>query len=928
MKKHFLNLFFLVFFVTVYAQNNSKPPLTFAAFDIWKSLNSPQISNDGKWVSFEINHQDGDGKLFLSTPDKSFQQSVNRGKKAVFSPNSSFLAFHIYPQTDSIKQMKRAGAETDELPKDSLAIWLTKTNEILRFPRLKSFQVPEKENDWIAYLLFSEEQEEEEEDSTEEKKIVPPSGDELVIFHPESGKKFQFQYVTDYSFSENGKSIVFVQLQIDTLEKPQIVFFNILTEKSEILFKTTEVAQIESLTIDHLGNQFAFLFSSDTTEVKTFSLYFGKQNQQPKLIADTLTTSFPKGWTVSENGELYFSENDKRLFFGSAPKPEQPEEDTLLDEEKVSIDIWSWHDPLLQSQQLFDLETDLTKAYLAVFNIEKNQIFQLENEDIEYVSTTMNGNGNFALGYNYEPYKMLQSWETPEYADVFLVDLNNGNKTLIKKKIQSYITISPNGKFVVWYEYADSNYYSYNTNNKAVTNITVNCNVDFYDCKNDQPADPENYGIAGWTENDEYLLIYDRFDIWKIAPDASKQPINATNGYGRNNNIRFYRQQINEDELFINSSEIQLLNAFNETNKQAGFFEMNLKKQENPKQLVIQDYMFYFYAKAKNAPKYIWAKGSFTEYPELQISGNDFLNSNVLSETNPQQKDYNWGTAELISWNDLNGDEIDGLLYKPEDFDPSKKYPMLIYFYDRHSDELHQHYTPRPSRSVINPTCYTSNGYIVLMPDIKYTIGYPGQSACDAVISGANFMISQGYVNKEKIGIQGQSWGGYQVAYLITQTNMFAAASAGAPVTNMTSAYGGIRWESGMSRMFQYEEAQSRIGGTLWEKPWRYIENSPIFYADKVNTPLLIRHDDADGAVPWYQGIEFFVALRRLQKPVWMLNYNGQPHNLSRRADSKDLSIRMMQFFNHYLKDEPMPNWMEDGVPATQKGKTMGYEID
>jgi dipeptidyl aminopeptidase/acylaminoacyl peptidase len=178
------------------------------------------------------------------------------------------------------------------------------------------------------------------------------------------------------------------------------------------------------------------------------------------------------------------------------------------------------------------------------------------------------------------------------------------------------------------------------------------------------------------------------------------------------------------------------------------------------------------------------------------------------------------------------------------------------------------------------------------------------------------------------MGLQGQSWGGYQTAYLITQTNMYRAAMAGAPVSNMTSAYGGIRWGSGWVREFQYEKGQSRLGVSLWEDRERYIKNSPLFHADKVQTPLLIMHNDKDGAVPWYQGIEYFTALRRLDKPCWMLNYNDDDHNLTRRANQRDLSIRMRQFFDHYLLDAPMPIWMKEGLPAVDKGKRTGYELE
>ncbi len=286
-----------------------------------------------------------------------------------------------------------------------------------------------------------------------------------------------------------------------------------------------------------------------------------------------------------------------------------------------------------------------------------------------------------------------------------------------------------------------------------------------------------------------------------------------------------------------------------------------------------------------------------------------------------------WGTVEQVKWKSYKNEELNGLLYKPENFDSTKTYPMVVYFYEKYSDMLHRHYSPKPSYSTINFTYFASNGYLVFVPDINYTTGAPGQDAYDAIVSGTEYLKKNAWVNADKIGIQGQSWGGYQVAYLVTKTNIYSAAMAGAPVSNMISAYGGVRWKSGLSRMFQYEQGQSRLGKTLWEDRDRYIQNSPIFFADKINTPLMIMHNDNDGAVPWYQGIEYYMALRRLEKPVWLINYNHAPHNLSRWPDRIDLSIRMHQFFDYYLKDAKIPEWMDKGVPAIEKGKNFGYDL-
>ena len=342
----------------------------------------------------------------------------------------------------------------------------------------------------------------------------------------------------------------------------------------------------------------------------------------------------------------------------------------------------------------------------------------------------------------------------------------------------------------------------------------------------------------------------------------------------------------------------------------------------------MEKFTFSWLNKAKNLDEFVYQKSNFNTSPDLYVTRNFWKSEQKLTGINPQMHDYNWGTAELFSWTSFDGFSLQGIVYKPEGFDSAKKYPVMIYFYEKHSDNLYQYFTPAPSRSTINIPFFVSGGYIVFTPDIHYTVGHPGRDAYNSIVAGAEALAKNPWVDKENMAIQGQSWGGYQVAHLVTKTDMFKAAGAGAPVSNMTSAYGGIRWESGRSRQFQYEQTQSRIGAEMSDSLDLYIENSPVFFAKNVKTPLLIMHNDKDGAVPWYQGIEYFMTLRRLGKPVWMLQYNNEAHNLGERRNAKDLSIRLQQFFDHYLKGDPAPKWMTEGVPATEKGKTWGYELE
>ena len=384
---------------------------------------------------------------------------------------------------------------------------------------------------------------------------------------------------------------------------------------------------------------------------------------------------------------------------------------------------------------------------------------------------------------------------------------------------------------------------------------------------------------------------------------------------------------MDRDLNYIPKDAKLLLRVFNQKTKESGysFLDLSTGSLEN---LLIGPYDYSRRPlKAKNADRFVFTKGNFELFPDLFYTDATFENAKQISLANPQQKEYTWGTKELFEWTSADGQKLQGLLVKPENFDPNKKYPLIVNFYERSSNRLYQHQPPSAGRSTINYPFYASRGYVIFNPDIPYEVGYPGKSCYNSVVSGTEALIKEGFIDSENVGVQGHSWGGYQIAHLLTKTDMFKCAESGAPVVNMFSAYGGIRWGSGRSRMFQYEQTQSRIGGTIWEKPELYIENSPLFELEKTNTPVLILHNDEDTAVPWYQGIEYFVGLRRLGKKAWLLNYNGEPHWPVKLANRKDFNIRMQQYFDHYLKGAPMPDWMDKGISAVEKGKRQGLKI-
>jgi dienelactone hydrolase len=643
-----------------------------------------------------------------------------------------------------------------------------------------------------------------------------------------------------------------------------------------------------------------------------------------RIIADTLSEKMPDRWVINTGRGAFFSKDGKKLYFGISPVIAP--KDTITDEsEQARLDIWTYRDDYLQPTQLRNLNRELNRSYLCVFDTsDLNNFIQLGSEELEDVITTDRGNAENALGLTTKGYRIESQWTGRTKNDVYAVSVKTGDKTLAVKGLDARPSISVMGNYFSWFDREDSQWYVYSVNEKAIRCMTENLNVDFADRRGEKPEKPDAFGAMGWAKNDRYFYAYDEFDIWQLDPSGKQPPAMITNGLGRKEKTIFRNIRLDEEKQYIEIEEPLLLSAFEKITKKTGYYR--LKINGTPQKLIVEDKTFGQIRKSKNADTYVYTKANFNTCPDLWTTADKWKKEKQLSNINPQMKNYLWGTPELVAWKGKDGYDLQGILYKPENFDPGKKYPLLIYFYERHSDDLYRHFPPALSRSIINIPFYASRGYVIFTPDIHYVDGHPGRSACNSIVAGAEMLVEKGFIDREHIGIQGQSWGGYQTAYLVTQTDMFAAAGAGAPVSNMTSAYGGIRWESGLNRQMQYERQQSRIGKTLWEGLDLYIENSPLFFADKIKTPVLIMHNDNDGAVPWYQGIEFFTALKRLGKVAYMLQYNGEAHNLLYRKNMRDLTIRLQQFFDHYLKGDPMPVWMKSGVPATEKGKVWGLE--
>ena len=880
-----------------FAQNASKS-LTVDDLITWQRITDREISDNGKWVACKMEPWEGDATVYLYAAQGQETATFSPADKFAFSASSGYLVVTQTPGKSTVDSLKVLKTKEDKMPMNTLVIYSV-AGKKETIDSLKTFKLAD-EADWIAYQRGRK-------DST------------LYVRSLDGSKTFQFPTVTDFQFAKKSGMLYYT-----SAAEGEAGIFTLNPEKGSPALIKEGKGVFKQTTFDEKGERLAFLYCADKdSSYKALSLWLSEHNAPAKEIATRGNKAFPAEWVINENGMLQFSKSASRLFFGTSPEPRQ-KDTTQLAENRPNVQVWSWDEPVQYTVQNYNKEKDLKKSYQAVYNLGNGSIFQLANEELPNIQLGNEGDAALALLSTSRPYSLSSMWEARTRSDYYTVSLDNGERKQIAQADYGRFRLSPQGKYAYWYGETDSCWYTIALAEGKLYRLTTPESFPAWDEENDVPDYPYAHGAAGWTANDQSLLIYDRYDIWKFDPTAATSPINLTVN-GRKEKLSYRLEQLDKEARFIDLGKPQLLKGFNETTKGYGFYNARLSAPAAPKTLLAGNYMLRSINKAKNTDDVIYTMETFQQYPDIHYSTLAFKKSVQLTHGDKQQEGFIWGTAELVSWISLDGRPLEGVIYKPANFDPNKKYPMMVNFYERNSETLYNYRMPEPHRSTIDYHLYNSNEYIIFNPDIRYVDGYPGESCYNCLMPGITMMIAKGYIDEKGIGAQGHSWGGYQVAYLATRTNLFSAIESGAPVVNMFSAYGGIRWGSGMARSFQYEHTQSRLGATPWSSPLRYLENSPLFTMDKVQTPILIMHNDADGHVPWYQGIEYFVAMKRLGKPCWLLNYTGEPHWPMHMANRIDFQRRMFQFFNHYLKNQKMPKWMSEGVPAVEQPFELGY---
>ncbi|MCR5351904.1 MAG: prolyl oligopeptidase family serine peptidase [Bacteroidales bacterium] len=904
-------------------------------YDGWQSVRSVKLSPDGQLVSYEVNPQEGDGTLYVKNLQTGAEAVIARGSALRWAQDASYGLLTVKAPFADVRQAKIDKKKKDEQPKDSLAKIDLRS---LTWEMIGASGTTAMGYDAAPYLFAAQE-------------VKGEKSKNLLVITSATGAVDTLKHVSTFKTSADGTRLLVetAKEEKDSLSRDAVILYDF--PKGTIDTLSAGRKAYANLVFNASGDRVTFTATDDEEKVTgtpRHTIYLSSEQVIKKgtrrspavtrwetcelLAADN--AALPEGWIVGPHCDPSFSNGSSRLLIDL--EEWLPAKDTTVyDFEAAALDIWVWN---ANSLPPADKKSRGRDTRTALVNLDSpGRLLVLSDNESDVIRFFDGAEADFALSMDSKPYELSDMWSVDSRTDLALVDLRDGSRRTLREGVLGYTIPSPYGKYIAWFNSADGNWYSWNLSTGAEVNLTGDTGVAFWDEEDDHPIPCYTpLSSPNWMGKDEALLLADRYDIWKFSPDGKKVEC-LTRGAGRRDKVQYSLENLDRrvnPYLFQNINNFPLkgrvtLSAFDEVDKRNGYASVDAAKGGEPQGFLAEN-SFTTLTKAQDAGVYAYLKGDFRHPMDLYVTGAIGRDEQKLTAINPQQADYRWGDVQLVHWNAYDGTPLDGLLFTPDDLDKSRKHPMMIYFYEKYSESLYDYRAPAPSRSTVNISFYVSRGYVVFIPDIVYKDGHPGESAYNCICAGAEAMCSQfPFIDKSKMAIQGQSWGGYQTAYLVTRTDMFAAAGAGAPVGNMTSAYGGIRWESGNSRIPQYEYGQSRVGKTLWEEGGLdlYIENSPVFFAPKVQTPVLIMHNDADGAVPWYQGIEFFMSLRRLGKPAWLLEYNDEAHNLLERRNCKDLSIRLQQFFDHYLQDAPMPVWMQSGIPHERKGNYFATEL-
>jgi len=658
----------------------------------------------------------------------------------------------------------------------------------------------------------------------------------------------------------------------------------------------------------------------------------------PVVLDPSAADGFPEEWVLSERGALSWSKDTARVYFGMKEQVADPSDDGDDDEEEeddvANVDIWNSADEVIQSRQMRQANTDRNRTYQQAFDVAGGAFIKLADETMRDLEIAEEG--KWAIGRDGRAHI---SDFMPATADIYRVDTTTGERTLMLEDhlIGSHVFgISADGRYYLYWDNDEVQAYDLDTGTSST--LGGGTAPSFINTEFDRAGARPSYGVAGYTEDGSGVIMQHRYDLWVLPYDGSDAR-NLTNGVGADNDIRFrYIDPVPDDSgaggggrggrggarRKIDLSEPITLQAYGQWTKKAGFYELDGSELT---EIVYEDASFSNPTRAADAETFLFTRQTFVEFPDLRVSGPDFADSEKITDANPQQAEFSWGRRILFDFENNDGVRLQGILALPDDYVEGEKRPMIVTFYEKNSQNLHRYRGPSYLTGMgSSPIQAVSEGYLTMLPDIHFRTGASHSDMLECVEAAVRKVIEMGYVDPERIAVTGHSYGGEGAAFIGVRSDLFAAVGMGAGVTDLTADFNqnwgwtyNIDGGSGNNGHGYYLFGQGREAVTPWENPELYRFESAITHAPDAKQPFLIMHGTDDPTVAFQNGLGFYNALRLNGKSVIMLAYPGEGHGLRRMPNRRDLTIRYFEFFNHYLKDTPAPEWMTKGVSFLEK---------
>jgi dipeptidyl aminopeptidase/acylaminoacyl peptidase len=855
------------------------------------------------------------------------------------------------------------------------------TGEKKEFERIRSFRFNAEQASWIALQGYPAGSTGETPGGTGRGGIpigiTPPGGApfgtqaaqsggnvDLLLYNIATAELFNMGVVREYALNESGEWLAY------TMDAPEQVGNAVqLRNLKNNLVKSLDAERV-------LYRHLAWVDSSralsvmrgrinTTTRDTSFAIVtftqFGPNGPARRLEFSAEAADFPKGWKLASERAPRYAADMSAVFFGIREAPPARPDSTRRSagvapgapgmggniniqqpqpgrgggaansaDSTVSLILWHGRDPRLQSEQIVQENADRNFNYLAEYRFDTNKFVRLADETLRNV--TVLPREKFAYGTDAREYEHTLSYSGRNYQDVYQIDLSTGTRKPIWKKrpVVGGMSPSPDGSKLLYWG-TDGHYWVLNLATGDTINITKDVPTSFVNTESDvYHIFPPAIAPRGWSRDGTAVLLSDNWDVWKVPATGRGTAVNLT-GNGKQDQIRYrqiypFRTGRPDSNPGVDLSKPLYFATYGEWTKKEGLSRMEPNKP-GAQPVFFEDARFTI-QKARDAEVYLYTRQTFNEHPNYHVFNPGFKWGHQITDLNPQMKELAWSSGtRLINYTNDKGVKLQGALYLPANYEEGKKYPLLVTIYEKRSQNKNGFLPPSETRAP-DPTLYTNRGYAVLDPDIVYYVNDPGMSAVWAVIPAVKAAIATGVVDEKNVGLWGHSWGGYQTSFLVTQTDIFKAAIAGAPLTDLVSMYSSVYWNTGVTNQRIFESSQGRFKGNFIENYDAYIRNSPAFHADKVKTPLIILHNDKDGAVDFNQGITYFNTLRQLGKEVILLEYVGENHGLARPANQRDYAGRMTEWFDHHLKGAPAADWIKSGVPRLKMDEHLRMRKD